>query len=126
MTEASMLDRRRFCRILFRAPVTVEYGGQCWQTDVADISLKGILLDKPSDWPANLPTAEVHLRLPLSEENVVSIEATLSHTGARQLGFVYRSLDIDSATLLRRLIELNLGDEALLERELSALVHTGS
>ena len=37
-------------------------------------------------------------------------------------GLICRNLDIDSATHLRRLVELNLGDPKLLERELSALV----
>ena len=32
------------------------------------------------------------------------------------------AIDIDSVTHLRRLVELNLGDPALLEREVSALV----
>ncbi len=32
-------------------------------------------------------------------------------------------IDIDSITHLKRLIELNLGDEALLHRELAHLIH---
>jgi hypothetical protein len=32
------------------------------------------------------------------------------------------SIDLDSITHLRRLVELNAGDPALLERELTALV----
>ena len=37
------------------------------------------------------------------------------------VGMVCRHIDVDSISHLRRLVELNLGDEALLERELAAL-----
>jgi hypothetical protein len=37
------------------------------------------------------------------------------------LGFVCQYIDLDSISHLRRLVELNLGDGSLLERELAAL-----
>jgi hypothetical protein len=44
------------------------------------------------------------------------------HLQDRLAGLVCHGLDIDSATHLRRLVELNLGRPDLLERELSALL----
>jgi hypothetical protein len=35
-----------------------------------------------------------------------------------------RSIDLDTVTHLRRLIELQLGDPALLERDLAELTHS--
>jgi hypothetical protein len=35
-------------------------------------------------------------------------------------------IDLESITNLRRLVELNLGDEAALNREISAMVHLDS
>ncbi len=38
-----------------------------------------------------------------------------------ELGLRCEDIDVDSITCLRRLVELNLGEPELLERELSAL-----
>jgi len=40
------------------------------------------------------------------------------------LGLSCREIDLDSITHLRRLVALNLGDEALLDRELGLLAHS--
>jgi hypothetical protein len=45
-----------------------------------------------------------------------------SHTRGQNAGLLCLDIDIDSVTHLRRLVELNLGDSDLLERELSALI----
>ena len=47
--------------------------------------------------------------------------ATARGQDGELIGFVCRHIDVDSISHLRRLVELNLGDEALLERELAAL-----
>lgn len=49
------------------------------------------------------------------------MEVVLTRTQPQSLGFVCRHIDLDSISHLRRLVELNLGDEQLLERELAAL-----
>jgi hypothetical protein len=49
------------------------------------------------------------------------MEVVLTRTQGELLGFVCRHIDLDSISHLRRLVELNLGDETLLERELAAL-----
>ena len=46
----------------------------------------------------------------------------LAHCHGRLAGLVCTSIDLDSITHLRRLVELNLGDPDLLDRELSALI----
>ena len=48
--------------------------------------------------------------------------ATISHIDGRHLGLCCTSIDLDSITHLRRLVELNAGDPAILERELTALL----
>jgi hypothetical protein len=50
------------------------------------------------------------------------MEVELVHDDHNQLGFHCSHIDVDSISHLRRLIELNLGDEAELERELAALL----
>lgn len=52
----------------------------------------------------------------------IKMQVKLTHDDHGQLGFVCREIDLDSISHLRRLIELNLGDQAELERELGALL----
>jgi hypothetical protein len=49
------------------------------------------------------------------------MDVLIAHHENEELGLHCKDIDIDSITHLRRLIELNLGNPALLERELSAL-----
>lgn len=121
MANSPSPDRRRFHRISFHAPITIEYGGQAWQSDLIDISLKGILTRRPSDW-TGLARCNLHLSTPLDADNVVRVDAKLMHQESDRLGFECVAMDIDSATLLRRLVELNLGDPELLDRDFAALL----
>jgi hypothetical protein len=50
------------------------------------------------------------------------MQGELVHREGHQVGLRCREIDIESIAHLRRLVELNLGDEDLLERELSALI----
>jgi len=51
------------------------------------------------------------------------MEGHLAHVGDNNtVGIRCESIDLDSISHLRRLVELNLGDPELLNRELSALV----
>ncbi|WP_346289016.1 PilZ domain-containing protein, partial [Zoogloea sp.] len=56
----------------------------------------------------------------------VLMSGQIAHVEARgdalHLGLVCREIDLDSITHLRRLVELNLGDAELLEREVALLV----
>lgn len=47
----------------------------------------------------------------------------LAHVEGERSGVLCRSIDLESITHLRRLIEMNLGDAALVERELAALIN---
>lgn len=90
-----------------------------------DISLKGVLLQLPDG-----DTAQVGMpclvKLPLGDtadaEIVIAMAGELTHVEGRHAGVLCRSIDIESITHLRRLIEVNLGDPAASERELKALI----
>jgi len=91
-----MSERRRFARILYLTMAELTQGEQKWQTQLVDVSLQGALLIRPDDWE--------------SRDNK-----------EYQLSFVLSGSDI-SATHLKRMIELNVGDEELLHRELEQLL----
>lgn len=115
-------ERRHFSRIAFAGPahlVTVE---QRLPVQVLDLSLKGALLLLPEDASVE-PGALCLLDLPLApHEGRITMAAQLAHVSDGRAGLLSLGIDIESITHLRRVIELNLGDASLAERDLKALV----
>jgi len=69
------------------------------------------------------------VKLPLGEEGtdvVIAMAGELAHVEGAHAGVLCRSIDLESITHLRRLIEVNLGDPAASERELKALIAAAS
>jgi hypothetical protein len=117
-------EHRRFTRVPFPAMVILHADGRQWNCTVIDISLKGALLRCPADWPAK-NGQEVHLEVQIAEGVRIHMQGTVAHVEADHVGVTCRHIDLDSAAHLRRLVELNLGDEAQLHRELQALILPG-
>ena len=113
-------ERRRFQRIAFDAPTEIIQGERRWTVELHDVSLKGLLVKFPPQWDGD-PNQPFNASIQLAEDAHVQMEVVLTHTHGELLGFVCRHIDLDSISHLRRLVELNLGDETLLERELAAL-----
>ncbi|MBX9762593.1 MAG: PilZ domain-containing protein [Pseudomonadaceae bacterium] len=113
-------DRRRFQRIAFDAPTEIAQGDQRWVVELLDISLKGLLVKRPANWSADADQP-LEAALTLADDTQVKMDVVLTRNQGDLLGFVCRHIDLDSISHLRRLVELNLGDESLLERELAAL-----
>lgn len=113
-------ERRRFQRIAFDAPTVLVQGERHWAAVLHDLSLKGLMVETPANWNAD-PDQPFEAQIQLGDEAQVRMEVLLTRTQAGYLGFVCRHIDLDSISHLRRLVELNLGDESLLERELAAL-----
>ncbi len=119
--EHTTKEKRHFSRILFDATCTLHQGEVQWQTELLDISLKGMLAKQPNDFEAN-SSAPFEAVIALSEtgESII-MSLKLVHQEASHLGYECEYIDIDSITHLKRLVELNLGDPELLNRELGAL-----
>ncbi|WP_347902126.1 PilZ domain-containing protein [Pseudomonas purpurea] len=116
-------NRRRFKRIAFDARTELSQGDCIWPVRLIDLSLKGLLIERPEPWLGDnqkMFSVEIHL----STEAEIRMDIQLSHDNNRQLGFVCRYISLESVSRLRRLIELNLGDQDELERELGALIET--
>ncbi|WP_299179977.1 PilZ domain-containing protein [uncultured Neptuniibacter sp.] len=115
------IERRRFTRIDFDAKTELVSEGGSWDVQLHDISFNGILVKSDQTLPfkkGDQVTAVIHL---LGDDITIRTPCTLAHDQAQEYGFLIENLDLDSLTLLRRLVELNLGDEELLERELDHL-----
>ena len=52
----------------------------------------------------------------------IEMLATVSHAEGKNVGVRCESIDLDSVSHLRRLVELNVGDESILQRDLSSLI----
>jgi hypothetical protein len=114
-------DRRRFKRIAFDARTELSQGEHRWPVQLIDLSLKGLLIQRPEPWQGDETqpfAADIHL----SDDVDVRMDVQLTRKDYGQLGFVCLHIDLESVEHLRRLIELNLADEAELERELGALI----
>lgn len=99
---------------------------------VIDISLKGVLLQLPEGAApqAGMPCL---VKLPLGAgagddgaEVMIAMAGELAHVEGPHAGVICRSIDLESITHLRRLIEVNLADPAASERELKALIAAAS
>lgn len=113
-------DNRHFHRILYTAEATLSCEEKTWDCEITDLSLKGCLLRFELPWEEDLEKLYT-LTLQLSEDVQIKMELTATHVVGNKVGFKCEHIDIDSISELRRLVELNLGSSALLERDLLAL-----
>lgn len=121
MSEPKHTERRRFQRILFNAPANIVRREIAYPTTLIDISFKGALLRTPADWTGTLGD-EVTIEVMLNKNDaVISMHAVCAHEENQHIGVLCKEIDVESITLLRRLIELNVADEEQLQRDLDAL-----
>lgn len=118
-----MTNQRRFSRIQFDSPATFKLSDQSYSGQVLDISLKGVMIDLPENAPAELLGKKGQLDIGSDEGNMhIKMSVHCIHVEGKSIGLESISIDIDSAGHLRRLVEVNLGSDALLNREMAALV----
>ncbi len=113
-------DRRKFLRSVFHAPVNITTNGRSHVTNLLDVSLKGALVKQVDDWTVHAGQ-KCLFHLQLSPSVVVTMAATVSHVEDSFIGLHCDSIDLESLTHLRNLVELNADDPSLLERDLATL-----
>ncbi|MCO4798695.1 MAG: PilZ domain-containing protein [Colwelliaceae bacterium] len=119
-----MENRRQFTRILFSIDAQLEVEEQTYIVNIHDISLNGALVTAPEN-AINIKNKLGLLTFQLSgTETQVSMHVAIVHVEKDEIGLQCNAIDIDSVTHLRRLVELNLGDESQLNKELSQLSST--
>ncbi|MBL1140551.1 MAG: PilZ domain-containing protein [Proteobacteria bacterium] len=120
--QATIPEKRQFSRIAFDAPATLKNGNNQWKSKLLDVSLKGALVSVPENWNSdNEGEYKLSIFLDTSDVEIV-MNVSLVHTGENHLGFRCEHIDLDSVTYLKRLVELNLGDEEILDREISHML----
>ena len=122
MTSSTLReDSRQFTRIPFQSQVHLVGPKGNWHSTLLDISLRGVLIARPESWNADIDD-HFMVELILSDSDIqIRMEVSVAHIDDEHVGFRSEHIDLDSITHLRRLVELNVGNTEILNRELSAL-----
>lgn len=122
-------DQRAVHRVHFVTATTLNLGGKTCAAQLLDISLMGafIILDEPVAVELGAPGS---LTLALGPEIHLELVGKVARVamGGERLAMIWDNIDVDSASHLRRLLELNLGDHALIEQDIDAMyrLHVGA
>lgn len=119
--EHSTQERRKFSRVVLDWPVEVVYLDKSWPALLVDLSFRGALLN--CEHLGLDPDTRVHLHIHIPQSQLdLELEAHV----VRACGPIYAlrldAMDIESMSEVRRVIELNLGDDSLLQREMEQLL----
>ncbi|MFM2615051.1 PilZ domain-containing protein [Vibrio campbellii] len=120
-----MTERRRFSRIIYQVPALIEQGNLAMQATIQDLSLHGLLLNvedaKPLD---SLLPVEVGFSF-IQSEQMMQFSADIISIAGNEIRLKISNIDIESISQLKRFIELNVGNNELLNRELEHLSDLG-
>ncbi len=120
MSDSLGNERRRFSRFPVEGRVRLYSGSQMWSTTLIDMSLRGVLVERPADWTGELGS-RYRLDVRLEGGVMIGMGVELARVANGHLGFGCQKIDLDSFARLKRLVELNLGNTMILNRELSTL-----
>lgn len=109
-------DKRRYHRILFQAPARLHGEGREFACRIIDLSLQGCLLQADVALPPR-----GRLEIELVPGHCITLHLRRVHHRGERAGFACDHISLEDLSELRRLVELNLGDSALLERDFKAL-----
>ena len=113
-------ERRTYSRVPFNAEVLMQSGHEEWSCNLIDISLKGMLVEPPTDMDIDI-TKPFAVALFLGEDVSIHARVTIAHAENEHWGLKWLHIDIDGLTHLRRLLELNSEHPEMINRELSEL-----
>jgi len=116
-------EKRRFERIIHDAKVILTHSDSTQaECNLLDVSLNGCLVSGCDESASFRIEDSINICIQLGDELAIKASAHVAFIGEdKQIGIQLDKIGIDSITALRRLIELNMGDTELLERNLSAL-----
>ncbi len=116
------MERRQFTRIILNSRVELLTTNHSWASQLLDLSLKGALIQSPEKFMGKINEA-ISLTINIRDLTIpIVFEGVITHIEDDHIGLRCDRMDIDSITELRRLIELNMGDDELLHRELHSLI----
>ena len=114
-----MNERRNFQRIPFATKAEINHTGNTYQGELTDISFQGALVLGKGNIPlteGNRCELAIHL---LDSEITLHFETDIIHHRENRFGFRFTSKDIETASHLQRLLELNIGSPDTIDREIA-------
>lgn len=120
MNTSIQSERRSYNRIPFNAEILMQCGHEEWSCNLLDISLKGLLVEPPENLDINLDNP-CGMALFLGEDISIHARVNIIRSSDGNWGLKWLQIDVSSLQNLRRLIELNTNNPAMLMRELSEL-----
>ncbi len=118
--QQSNHERRQFERLAFVRKTTLFSGSSAWTCEMIDISLKGVLFTKPSDWLGNIKDI-FRLTISLANSPSISMSIEIAHIDDKTIGAKWKKIDVDSFISLKRILELNTTDRHRLTKEMTFL-----
>jgi hypothetical protein len=118
-------ESRHFSRIPFQATVQLHFNlsKETLLAHLLDISLKGALVETAQPLANVFKSKSCRMVLVLGKGGEhITMEGMVAHHADNIMGIECKHIDLDSMTSLRRLVELNTGNPALLERELAEML----
>jgi len=114
-------ERRHFSRVNFDAVVHITQKEQVAAAELVDLSLNGLLVKTPKEYSftTGLP---IYINIHLSDEVIIQMKTELCHCSNEFLGLKCTSIDMESITHLRRVVESNIDLPNASQRVLSELV----
>jgi hypothetical protein len=125
-TVMEKAERRDFSRIALKRPARVEADGAQAACELQDVSLRGALVRVSRTFAAPVGRPVTLVILLDHGAAAIRMRGTVAHRDDATLGLRCRDVDLEGLTHLRRILEVNLGEERLLHRELEALVASRS
>ncbi|MEI8635015.1 PilZ domain-containing protein [Vibrio sp. PP-XX7] len=121
-----MMEKRRFSRIIYRGPAPCHSRGcSAISATIRDLSLHGVLLAVMNE-PRFNPEQPIEIEFPIPDSDIsIQMTANIVLMNEHTLRANIDHIDLDSICHLRRLVELNVGSDALLHRELEHLSDLG-
>lgn len=116
-------ERRRFHRIATDKVVVADAADGQHTGLVLDVSLRGLLFVVNDGWRPE-PGTDIVAHVALDEQSTIDMNGQIAHVEGDHIGLNCTRVDLEDASKLRRMVELNLADNTLLERELAELVGT--
>jgi len=119
-----MTEHRHFHRVNFDSMVEFKTSEVKHVCELVDISIKGALIAACSGaTPKSGTPCQLTIKLNDSDENKIVMIGTVARKIENRVGIHCDSIDVDSMIHLRKLIQYNLGDVELVNRDFDALVH---
>jgi len=121
-SEKDNAERRNYSRIDFDATVTLKNKQGLWHSILIDISLKGILLNRPGNFEPEIGDL-FDVTINLDSDTTIKMRSTLAHAAKESIGLTCNEIGLSSIRHLRQIIELNSLNEDLIHRELDHLIN---